>query len=80
VPPPPKMSEMQAEKKFVVLTFFCTFFYFQGQFGYGGDDLWVNGGVPFTSASTTTVPQTNNNAYFGSQVNINIIISEHKVE
>ena len=36
---------------------------FQGQFGYGNpEDLWVNGGVPFTSAPATTTH--NNNAYF----------------
>jgi len=34
-----------------------------GQFGYGNpEDLWVNGGVPFTSAPATTTH--NNNAYF----------------
>jgi len=36
-----------------------------GQFGYGGaDDLWnVNGGVPFTAASSTGTTH-NNNAYY----------------
>merc|ERR1712008_143366 len=39
--------------------------WFKGQFGYGGaDDLWnVNGGVPFTAASSTGTTH-NNNAYY----------------
>ena len=41
----------------------------QGQFGYGPEDLWVNGGVPFTSASATTTTH-NNNAYFVGQVSV----------
>ena len=46
------------------LKFSCNFC-FQGQFGYGGaDDLWnVNGGVPFTAASSTGTTH-NNNAYY----------------
>ncbi len=37
---------------------------FQGQFGYGGaDDLWVNGGVPFSTGAPPTTTH-NNNAYY----------------
>ena len=44
----------------------------QGQFGYGPEDLWVNGGVPFTSASATTTTH-NNNAYFVGQVSVQLV-------
>jgi hypothetical protein len=36
----------------------------QGQFNYGSEDLWVNGGAGFSSSSQQPEVQNNNNAYF----------------
>ena len=40
---------------------------FQGQFNYGSEDLWVNGGAGFPSTTPQQQQpegQNNNNAYF----------------
>ncbi len=50
-------------------------FFFQGQFNYGSEDLWVNGGAGFPSTTPQQQQQqqpegqNNNNAYF-VQVNL----------
>ena len=39
-------------------------FLFQGQFGYGSEDLWVNDGAGFGSSNSHNDGHNNNNAYF----------------
>ncbi len=60
--------------KFCLILFDYILFHFvslQGQFNYGSEDLWVNGGAGFSSSSQQPEVQNNNNAYF-VQVSSNI--------
>ena len=52
--------------KFLILFDYILFHFvsLQGQFNYGSEDLWVNGGAGFSSSSQQPEVQNNNNAYF----------------
>jgi hypothetical protein len=36
----------------------------QNQFGYGNEDLWVNGGAGFAASEVQQEQQNNNNGYY----------------